>query len=261
MGRGAQGGEDAAYYVVRTGLVNARHFARARERGRRAQAWGVAADRSPVPSTGERWGREDAACADDVRERERTLGHATGVVNAPLPARAPPATLRPRHAMRRSGVAAGETGVSGGVRRIRREGRHRRGGGGPHPPPESGNPLPTSGEGGLYGDLGAGGGWFVGARHAVPRPPPHGLACSPLRHPGASRDETPREGCAPGGPGRRRHRGYRGGGGPARLGTVVSCPTARAARPGAQRRDTPRTAVRSARCEVRSSPEAMTFYS
>src|SRR4051812_11020899 len=29
------------------------------------------------------------------------------------------------------------------------------------------------------------------------------------------------------------------GGGPARLGTVVSCPTARAARPGAQRRDTP----------------------
>ena len=33
-------------------------------------------------------------------------------------------------------------------------------------------------------------------------------------------------------------------GGSAPLGTVVSCPTARAARPGAQRRDTPRTAVR-----------------
>jgi hypothetical protein len=33
------------------------------------------------------------------------------------------------------------------------------------------------------------------------------------------------------------------GGGPARLGTVVSCLTARAARPGAQRRDTPKPAV------------------
>ena len=55
-----------------------------------------------------------------------------------------------------------------------------------------------------------------------------------------------REGCAPGGPGRRRAWRMRKdraerlrGGGPARLGTVVPCPTARAARPGAQRRDTP----------------------
>ena len=31
--------------------------------------------------------------------------------------------------------------------------------------------------------------------------------------------------------------------GPAQLGTVVSCPTARAARPGAQRRDTPNSVV------------------
>src|SRR5215216_4157058 len=37
--------------------------------------------------------------------------------------------------------------------------------------------------------------------------------------------------------------GLCGGGGPAPLGTVVSCPTARAARPGAQRRDTPKPAV------------------
>src|SRR4028119_1976929 len=49
-----------------------------------------------------------------------------------------------------------------------------------------------------------------------------------------------REGCAPGGPGRRRHgRGFRGGGGPARLGVWgggrndrnPKCLTARAARP------------------------------
>src|SRR5215216_5940326 len=45
--------------------------------------------------------------------------------------------------------------------------------------------------------------------------------------------------------------GYRRGGGPARLGTVVSCPTARAARPGAQRRDMPEN--RSAKCEVLSA--------
>jgi len=63
-----------------------------------------------------------------------------------------------------------------------------------------------------------------------------------------------REGCAPGGPGRRRARDRPGndakpgrGGGPARLGTVVSCPTARAARPGAKRRDTPTPAVRAVR--------------
>src|SRR5215216_631245 len=43
---------------------------------------------------------------------------------------------------------------------------------------------------------------------------------------------------------------YRGGGGPAALGTVVSCPTQRAARPGAQRRDTPKTAVPSSKCPV-----------
>src|SRR5215216_6193304 len=36
---------------------------------------------------------------------------------------------------------------------------------------------------------------------------------------------------------------YRGGGGPAPLATAVSLPTARAARPGAQRRDTPKSAV------------------
>jgi hypothetical protein len=53
----------------------------------------------------------------------------------------------------------------------------------------------------------------------------------PYKNLGASRDETPREGCAPEGPGRRRDSGYRRGGGPARLGTAVSCPTARAARP------------------------------
>src|SRR4051794_14510011 len=37
---------------------------------------------------------------------------------------------------------------------------------------------------------------------------------------------------------------WRADGGPARLGTVVSCLTARAARPGAQRRDTPESALR-----------------
>src|SRR5215213_10878297 len=57
-----------------------------------------------------------------------------------------------------------------------------------------------------------------------------------------------REGCAPGGPGTRRparavdfdeKKPGRAAVGPARLATVVSLPTARAARPGAQRRDTP----------------------
>jgi hypothetical protein len=43
-----------------------------------------------------------------------------------------------------------------------------------------------------------------------------------------------------------RERPWRAGGSPP-LGTVVSCPTARAARPGAQRRDTPEPAVRAAR--------------
>jgi hypothetical protein len=72
---------------------------------------------------------------------------------------------------------------------------------------------------------------------------------------------TLREGCAPEGPGHRRaasmvrnrHRGLRGGG-PARLATVVSLPTARAARPGAQRRDTPNSAGKLARTP--GDPEA-----
>jgi hypothetical protein len=54
------------------------------------------------------------------------------------------------------------------------------------------------------------------------------------------RDARPegRDGAAPDGHPRDRLDGWRGGG-PAALGTVVSCPTQRAARPGAQRRDTP----------------------